>query len=60
MTHDNDECNKRFCENCKQNKGIGDMCYTRPLKDDLPPQAIRYSTSFMISKLPKIVGYGRG
>ena len=37
MTHDNHECNKRFCDNCKQNKEIGHLCYMRPLKDDLPP-----------------------
>jgi len=30
------ECNKVFCANCKQNRDVGHMCYTKPLKDVLP------------------------
>ena len=37
MTHDNHECNKVFCDNCKQNKEISHLCYMRTLKDALPP-----------------------
>ena len=36
MTHGNHECNKHFCDNCKQNKEIGHLCYMRLLKDTLP------------------------
>ena len=34
-THGSHECNKRFCENCKENKEIGHLCYMSPLKDVL-------------------------
>jgi len=37
VTHDNHECNKRFCDNCKQNIEMGRLCYMRPLKNALPP-----------------------
>ena len=30
------ESNKRFCDNCKEKKGRGHLCYRRPLKDTLP------------------------
>ena len=36
VTHENYECNKRFCDNCKRNKEIGYLCYMRPLKHVLP------------------------
>jgi len=36
VTRGNHEYNKRFCENCKQKKEIGHLCYMRPLKDTLP------------------------
>jgi len=39
VTHENHECNKRLCDNCKENKEIGRLCYMRPLKDALPPAA---------------------
>ena len=29
------ECYKRFCSNCLENKDIGHLCYMRPLKDTL-------------------------
>jgi len=37
VTHGKHECNKRFCDNCKQNKDVDHLCYMRPLKDALPP-----------------------
>ena len=37
MTRDKHEFNKRFCDNSKQNKEIGQLCYMRPLKDALAP-----------------------
>ena len=36
MTPGNHECNKRLCDNCKENKEIGHLCYMRPLKEALP------------------------
>jgi len=30
VTHHNLEYNKRFCDNCKQNKEIGHLCYEAP------------------------------
>jgi len=51
VTHENHECNKRFCDNCKEKKEIGHLCYMRPLKDALPPQVIRYCMSSTISRL---------
>jgi len=30
------ECNKVLCANCKQNRDVGYLCYTIPLKDLLP------------------------
>jgi hypothetical protein len=36
MTDANHECNKRFCENCKQNRDVNHMCYLRPLRVALP------------------------
>jgi len=35
VTHEKHECNKRFCDTCKENKEIGHLCYMRPLKDAL-------------------------
>jgi len=29
------ECNMRFCENCKQKRDAGHLCYMRPLNDAL-------------------------
>ena len=37
MRHDNHECNKRYCDNCRHNKEIGYLCYMRPVKEELPP-----------------------
>jgi len=54
MTRGNHECNKLLCDNCKKKKEIGHLCYMRPLKEELPPLVLRYCTSFMISKRPKI------
>jgi len=56
VTHDNHECNKRLCDNCKQINEIGHLCYMRPLKDTLPTHVIRYCTHSTISKQPKILG----
>ena len=38
------ECNKRFCEICKQNSEVGHLCYMRPLRDVLPanPDKVLY------------------
>jgi len=36
VTHGYRECNKRFCDNCKENKEIGQLCNMRPLKDAVP------------------------
>jgi len=36
VTHENHECNKRFCENCNKNRDVDHLCYMRPLKDALP------------------------
>ena len=36
MTQGNNECNKRFCHNCKQNRDVDHLCCMRPLKDALP------------------------
>jgi len=30
------ECNKVFCDNCKQNRDAGYLCYMKTLKDVLP------------------------
>ena len=35
-TNGNHECNKRFCENCKENNKIVHLCYIRPPKDASP------------------------
>ena len=35
VTRGNHKCNKRFCDNFRQNKVIGHLCYMRPLKDEL-------------------------
>jgi len=35
LTHGNHEFNKRFFENCKQNRDVDHLCYIRPLKDVL-------------------------
>jgi len=36
VTLRNHECNKRFCENFKENRNVGHLCYMRPLKNALP------------------------
>jgi hypothetical protein len=36
VTDASQECHKRFCENCKQNRDVNHMCYLRPLRDALP------------------------
>jgi len=36
VTSAKQECYKRFCSNCQENKDIGHLCYMRPLKDTLP------------------------
>jgi len=36
VTNDRHECNKLFCANCKQSRDVGQLCYTKPLKDVLP------------------------
>ena len=36
MTHENHDCKKRFCENCKENRDLDHLCYMRPMKDALP------------------------
>ena len=56
LTHDNHEFNKRFCDNCKEDKEVGHLCYMRPLKDALPPWVIRYCTYSTILKPPKVLG----
>jgi len=37
VTDGNHECNKRICDNSKENKVIGHLCYMLPLKDALLP-----------------------
>jgi len=37
----NYECDKRFCDNCRDNKEIVHLCYMRPMNDALPPLVIR-------------------
>jgi len=37
VTYEKHEWNKRFCDNCKPKKEIGDLCYMRTLKDALLP-----------------------
>ena len=54
LTHGNHECNKRFCDKCKENREVGHLCYMRPLKKALPPQVIRYYTYSVILRRPKI------
>jgi len=36
VTRENHECNKRFCQNYKQNIVAGHLCFMRPLKNMLP------------------------
>jgi hypothetical protein len=36
ITRKNHECNRRYCENCKQNKEVGHLCYMRTLRNELP------------------------
>jgi len=54
VTPGKNDFNKRFCNNCKQNKEIGGLCYMRPLKEALPSQVIRWFTFSTISRPPKI------
>ena len=54
MTLANHECNKQFCDNCKENKDISQLCYMRPLKDALPHASDKVIYLFMISKQPKL------
>lgn len=35
-TRENHECNRRYCQNCNQNREIGHLCYMRPLRNELP------------------------
>ena len=35
VTREKHECNKRYCENCCQNREAGYLCYMAPLKDAL-------------------------
>ena len=46
VTHGNHECNKRFCDNCKQSKDVDHLCYMRPLKDALPPPGYKVLNVF--------------
>jgi len=36
VSRENHECNKRFCQNCGQNREAGHLCYMRTLKGELP------------------------
>ena len=36
VKHKMHQCNKRFCDNCKQNRVVDHLCYMIPLKDALP------------------------
>ena len=36
VARENHECNKRYCQNCNQNKEDGHLCFIRPLKKVLP------------------------
>jgi len=36
VTRENHECNKRYCQNCNQNKEACHLCFMRPLKNVLP------------------------
>jgi hypothetical protein len=45
------ECNKLYCETCKQNKEIGNLCYMQPVKNELPPT--EKSTVRMYSMISK-------
>ena len=47
VTGENYECNKRYCENCRQNRETaGHLCYMRPLKDALHPGGDRVLYKF--------------
>jgi len=42
VTRENHECNKRYCENCRQiREAAGHLCYMRLLKDALPSDGDR-------------------
>jgi len=36
VIRENHECNKRYCQNCNENKEVGQPCDMRPLKNVLP------------------------
>ena len=36
ITEKRHDCNKRYCENCNENKEIGHLCFMRPLRNELP------------------------
>jgi len=36
ITSKKHECNKRYCQNCVENKEVGHLCYMRPLRNALP------------------------
>jgi len=50
------DCNKRYCKKCKQNREVGHLYYMRPLKDIYMLTQTRNCTYFMISRIHKISG----
>jgi len=34
VTRENHECNRLFCDTCKQNREVGHLCFMRQLKDE--------------------------
>ena len=52
VIRENHECNKRYCQNCNDNKEVGHLCYMRPLKKVLPAcDKVMYSTIFRQTRI---------
>jgi len=57
VTHEKHDCNKRFCDNCKQNNEIGHFCYVRLLKDALFPAVHKVLYVFYYFETTQIIRY---